>query len=83
MGYLCVSDPLHASENGVKEDNSHADQDAIVDTDVEESREHNANPAHLAGNVSKGDEDCAQDSYEAGCLRVIAIADEVGNRVFA
>ena len=55
--HLRIRDPLHAAEHGVEEDDGHADADADVHVDLEESSEDDADAAHLTRDVRERDED--------------------------
>ena len=76
-------DALHAAERRVDEHDQHADHDADVDRDLEEAREHDADTAHLAGDVREADEQRTQQCDQATTLRLEPVADEVGHREVA
>ena len=53
LGHLGIGDALHAAEHGVEEHDRHADDHAGVDVHLEEAREHDADAAHLPGDVGE------------------------------
>ena len=76
---LRVGDALHPAEHGIDENDAHADDHAHGDVDVEEAREHDPHPAHLAGDIGEADEDEADHSDNARGLGIVPSADEIGH----
>jgi hypothetical protein len=83
LGDLGVGDALHAPQDGVEEHEPHADHHTEADVDLEEAAEDDSHPAHLPGYVGEGHEDRAHHGHDARDLRVVAIADEVGDGVLS
>ena len=80
---LRPGDPLHAAEGRVGEDDRHSDHDPDGDVHLEETREDDADAAHLSRDVGEAHEDRAHDRDDARDVRLVAISDEVRNSVVA
>ena len=83
LGHLGIGDALHPSENGVDEDDGHADDDPVCDIHLEETAEDHPHPSHLTGDIGEGDEDGADHCHQSSGLRVVTFSDEVGHGVLA
>ena len=83
LGDLRVRDALHAAEHRVEEDDAHADQQPGGDVHAQEAREDDPDAAHLARDVRERDDDEADHRDDARSLGVVALADELGDRVLA
>ena len=79
---LGPGDALHAAEDGVEEDDRHADDHAGGRVHVEEAGEDQADAGHLARHVDERDDDRGEHGDEARGL-VVAVTDEVRQRVLA
>ena len=76
---LGVGDAAHPARHGVHEHEPHADQHADLDGHLEEAREHDPHPAHLARDVGEGHEDRAEHRDDPCRLGVVPIAHELGH----
>ena len=77
LGDLGVGNTLHATEHGVDEHDAHTDVEASFVAHRQEAGERHADALHLADNVSHRGDDQADDSHDAGRLRIVTLTDEL------
>ena len=79
LGDLRVGDALHPAENGVEQDDRHADDDTRGDVHLEKAGKDDAHPAHLSRDVGEGDQQGAHHRHQPRLPGIVAVTDEIGN----
>ena len=82
LGNLRVGDAFHATQNRVDKYNYHPDYHTRIDVDLQKTREHDTNTAHLSCDISKRYKQRTGYGYHSGRAGVIAVSNEVGHSEF-
>ena len=77
LGHLGVGDALHAAEYRIGEHDGSRNPDTSGVAYFQEAGERHTSTCHLTDYISNGDEDEADDSYQASATAVEAVTDEV------
>ena len=78
LSNLRIGDALHPAQDGVEEDDAHADEHTDLDGHLQKATEDDTHAAHLAGDVRERHEDRAYHGHDACRLGIVPVADEVG-----
>ena len=82
LGNLRVSNTLHSTQNRVEEDDHHAGVQSGFIVSLQKPRESHANPFHLPDDIGNRTKYQTQHGDHASGIRVIPVADKLGDRKF-